>query len=99
MQLSKLNKMKKNIFKKILYTGLISAGVLAFHACSEDYLDLKPEGRPTTGEVAIGGFEAQAFGLYSSLRSTGGVSDFDYVWTHIIRADAVSYTHLRAHET
>lgn len=87
MQLSKLNKMKQNIFKKILYTGLISAGVLAFHACSEDYLDLKPEGRPTTGEVAIGGFEAQAFGLYSSLRSTGGVSDFDYVWTHIIRAD------------
>lgn len=65
------------------------AGAIFFTAatsCRED-LDLRPEGKPTTGEVPIGGFEAQAFGLYSSLRTQGGVSDFSYVWTHIIRAD------------
>lgn len=79
--------MKNKIIRKFFYAGLISASMLSFHACSEDYLDLKPEGRPTLGEVPIGGFEAQAFGLYSSLRTEGGVSNFDYLWTHIIRAD------------
>lgn len=79
--------MKNKILKRIIYSGLLTAAVFSFQACGEDYLDLKPEGRPTIGEVPIGGFEAQAFGLYSSLRTEGGVSNFDYVWTHIIRAD------------
>ena len=79
--------MKNSIFKKILYTGLLSAAVLSFNGCSEDYLDLRPEGHPTLGEAPVGGFEATVFGLYGSLRTQGGVSDFDYLWTHCIRAD------------
>ncbi len=38
-------------------------------------------------EVPLGGFEASAFGLYASLRTESGVSDFSYVWSHCIRAD------------
>lgn len=65
----------------------MSCSALALSSCSSDYLDLKPEGRPTVGEVPVGGFEAQAFGLYSTLLSQGGISDFTSVWTRIIRAD------------
>lgn len=79
--------MKIKNLSKILYTVAFSAAVLSFNSCGEDWLDLKPEGRPTVGEVPLGGFEAKAFGLYSSLRTQGGVSDFSYVWTHCIRAD------------
>ncbi|WKS94881.1 RagB/SusD family nutrient uptake outer membrane protein [Riemerella columbina] len=72
---------------KIILTSALSVAALAFNSCSEDWLDLKPEGRPVGDEVSVGGYEALAFGLYSSLRTQGGVSDFTYVWTHCIRAD------------
>lgn len=75
------------IINKILFTGLITVAALSFNSCGEDWLDLKPLGTPVGDEVTVGGFEASAFGLYSTLRTTGGLSDFDYVWTHIIRAD------------
>lgn len=75
------------IFNKILLAGLFTAAALSFNSCGEDWLDLKPEGRPTLGEIPAGGFEAKTFGLYNTLRTEGGNSDFDYVWTHIIRAD------------
>lgn len=79
--------MNVKIFKQILLTGVFSAAAFSFQSCNDDWLDLKPEGRPVGDEVTIGGFEAQAFGLYSSLRTESGVSDFSYVWTHCIRAD------------
>ncbi len=70
-----------------MLTGVLSAAALSFQSCGDDWLDLKPEGRPVGDEVTIGGFEAQAFGLYASLRDQSGISDFTYVWTHQIRAD------------
>lgn len=79
--------MNYKIFKNIILTGVLSAAALSFQSCGDDWLDLKPEGRPVGEEVTVGGFEAQAFGLYASLRQQGGVSDFTYVWTHCIRAD------------
>ncbi|WP_226064978.1 RagB/SusD family nutrient uptake outer membrane protein [Kaistella polysaccharea] len=79
--------MNYKIFKNIMLTGVLSAAALSFQSCGDDWLDLKPEGRPVGDEVTIGGFEAQAFGLYASLRDQSGISDFTYVWTHQIRAD------------
>ena len=73
-----------NIF---LLSGILAAGAFSVQSCNDDWLDLKPEGRPVGDEVPLGGFEASAFGLYSSLRTEGGVSDFSYLWTHSIRAD------------
>lgn len=79
--------MNYKIFKNIMLTGALSVAAISFQSCGEDWLDLKPEGRPVGDEVTVGGYESQAFGLYASLREKGGVSDFTYVWTHIIRAD------------
>ena len=79
--------MNFKIYKNILLTGALSVAAISFQSCGDDWLDLKPEGRPVGDEVTVGGYEAQAFGLYASLREQGGVSDFTYVWTHCIRAD------------
>ncbi|MBB4804914.1 hypothetical protein HNP38_000186 [Chryseobacterium defluvii] len=79
--------MKIKFIKNIFLTGVVTAAVLSLNSCGDDWLDLKPEGRPVGEEVPIGGYEAMAFGLYASLRTEGGVSDFSYVWTHCIRAD------------
>ena len=70
-----------------MLTGVLSVAAVSFQSCGDDWLDLKPEGRPVGNEVTVGGFEAQAFGLYAGLREQSGVSDFTYVWTHGIRAD------------
>lgn len=79
--------MNKNIIRIFLLAGLLSSTAGVVSSCSSDYLDLKPEGRPTVGEVPIGGFEAQAFGLYSTLRTQGGIADFTKIWVSIIRSD------------
>lgn len=73
--------------KKLTLIGALSAAVLSLNNCTEDWLDLRPEGRPTLDEVPVGGYEVLAFGLYAELRSRGGMSDFSYLWTHTIRAD------------
>jgi len=73
-----------NIF---LLLGIMATAAFSLQSCNDDWLDLKPEGRPVGNEVPVGGFEASAFGLYSGLRTESGVSDFSYLWTHSIRAD------------
>lgn len=79
--------MKINFYKNILVAGILTVGAVSLQSCGDDWLDLRPEGRPVQDEVPVGGFEAKAMGLYASLRTQGGVSDFSYVWTHCIRAD------------
>ncbi len=69
--------MKINIIKNLLLGGVLLISASSLQSCNDDWLDLKPEGRPYAGdEVPLGGFEASAFGLYASLRTEGGVSDF-----------------------
>src|SRR5690606_19928617 len=87
MQLFKIKTMKIISFKNLLFLGALSAASFSFQSCTEEWLDLRPEGRPTGDEVPIGGLEASAFGLYASLRTNSGLSDFSYLWTHSIRAD------------
>ncbi len=79
--------MKIISLKNVLLFGALSVASFSFQSCGEDWLDLRPEGRPTSGEVPVGGFEASAFGLYAGLRTQSGMSDFSYLWTHSIRAD------------
>ncbi len=79
--------MKINILKKLIFSGAIAAAFLTVNSCGEEWLDVKPSGHPVGTEVTTGGFEASVFGLYASLRSQSGVSDFSYIWTHCIRAD------------
>lgn len=74
-------------FKHIITVGILSMSVISLQSCGEDWLDVKPLGRPVGDDVTLGGFETKAFGLYASLREQAGVSDFTYVWTHCIRAD------------
>lgn len=79
--------MKNNYMKKYVITGALLTALFSIQSCGDDWLDEKPLGNPVGSEVTVGGFEATAFGLYASLRTEAGVSDFSYVWTHCIRAD------------
>ena len=55
--------MKINIIKNLLLGGVLLISASSLQSCNDDWLDLKPEGRPVGEEVAVGGFEAKAFGL------------------------------------
>ena len=61
--------MNYKIIKNIVLTGVLSVAAFSFQSCGDDWLDLKPEGRPVGEEVVVGGFEAKVFGLYGSLRT------------------------------
>lgn len=85
---SKTTVMKIKVFKNLIASVFLSSlGLFTVQSCTDEWLDLKPEGRPVLDEASVGGYEALAFGLYSGLRTQSGVSDFSYVWTHCIRAD------------
>lgn len=79
--------MKNKFLINTISLSLLLGSIAIPQSCNDDAFDLKPEGRPTTGEVPVGGYEAMVFGLYSALRTQGGVSDFSYIWTHGIRSD------------
>lgn len=59
----------------------------ALTSCSEDFLDRKPLGVATEGDLTTGGYEEKAFGLYGKARTQAGISDFTRVWVQSIRAD------------
>lgn len=79
--------MKNKIKNIVLLATMSTLPLLTLQSCNDEWLDLKPEGTPVGDEVVVGGYEATVFGLYASLRTQSGVSDFTYVWTHSIRAD------------
>jgi len=77
-----MNRYKK-IGKKLILATVLLASVIS---CNDaDFIDLKPEGITTDGEQ--GGLEAQVFGLYSQLRTEGGVTDWTRYWFQSIRSD------------
>ena len=61
----------------------------ALTGCSEDFLDRKPLGVATNGDIALGGFEEKVFGLYGTLR-TDGVGNWTRYWFQSIRSDDAS---------
>lgn len=75
----------KNVFK---LSWLAVLGVTVLAACNdEDFLDQKPLGQAVEGELAVGGFDSQAFGLYAKFRTQGGISDWTRYWFQSIRSD------------
>ena len=58
------------------------------NSCSDaDFLDMKPLGVATEGDLAAGGFEELAFGLYGKIRTQEGISDWTRYWFQSIRSD------------
>lgn len=75
--------------RSLKFLKSIAAGVfviLLFGGC-EKFLDRKPLGIATEGDLAQGGVEGKAFGLYGGLRSTDGMSNFGMLWFKSIRSD------------
>ncbi|MCO6175792.1 RagB/SusD family nutrient uptake outer membrane protein [Flavobacterium sp. NRK F10] len=78
--------MKKNR-RIIKIATLVAFTVLGVASCDDDFLDKKPLGTASYGDLGAGGYEEQAFGLYGKLRTEGGVADFSRVWFQSIRSD------------
>ena len=73
--------MKRN--KYIILTALVLITALA--GCS-DFLDRKPLGTATEGDLTVGGVEGKVFGLYGDFRLEG-VSGLPMVFMHTMRSD------------
>lgn len=63
--------------------------VLLFGGCDK-FLDRKPLGNATEGDLSQGGVEGKAFGLYGGLRSTDGLTNFASLWFKSMRSDDAS---------
>jgi len=79
--------MKKNKFIiKLLLVATIALPTL--NSCDDnEFLDMKPLGIAVEGDLAAGGFEEKAFGLYGKIRTEGGVTDWNRYWFQSIRSD------------
>lgn len=74
----------KNIIKTLLLITLVSVMVIS---CDDEFLDRKPLGVATQGDLTAGGFEEKAFGLYGRLRTEAGIADWTRYWFQSIRSD------------
>ncbi|WP_310559494.1 RagB/SusD family nutrient uptake outer membrane protein [Flavobacterium sp.] len=76
-------------YRFIIKLSLIATLTLpTFYSCSDaDFLDMKPLGVATEGDLQAGGFEEKAFGLYEKLRTQEGVNDWYRYWFQSIRSD------------
>jgi hypothetical protein len=79
--------MKNFIYSiKIALVMLIVFPVL--YSCNDDdFLDRKPLGNATEGDLTAGGFEEKAFGLYGQIRTQDGVANWIRYWFQSIRSD------------
>ena len=76
-------------YRFIIKLSLIASLVLpTINSCSDaDFLDMKPLGVATEGDLAAGGFEELAFGLYGKIRTQEGIADWTRYWFQSIRSD------------
>lgn len=76
-------------YRFIIKLSLIATLALpTVYSCSDDdFLDMKPLGVATEGDLAAGGFEEKAFGLYGKIRTQEGVTDWNRYWFQSIRSD------------
>ena len=51
------------------------------------FLDRKPLGSATEGDLSQGGVEGKTFGLYGKLRDVEGMTTFSRLWFQSIRSD------------
>lgn len=75
----------KDIIKLSLFALL---AVTVLNSCNDDeFLDRKPLGTATEGDLTAGGYEEKAFGLYGKIRTQEGVTNWDRYWFQSIRSD------------
>jgi len=76
-------------YRFIIKLSLIAIlAIPTINSCSDaDFLDMKPLGIASEGDLAAGGFEEKAFGLYGRLRTQEGVADWNRYWFQSIRSD------------
>lgn len=76
-------------YRFIIKLSLIATLALpTINSCSDaDFLDMKPLGVAAEGDLAAGGFEEKAFGLYGKIRTQFGVTDWNRYWFQSIRSD------------
>lgn len=78
--------MKNRNIKRLFIAAI--AGTFMMSSCNDDdFLDKRPAGQAVPGEVAVGGFDAQAFGLYAKFRTQDGISTWQRYWFQSIRSD------------
>lgn len=74
----------KKILGASLFFALSSVMVIS---CDDEFLDRKPLGVATEGDLTAGGFEEKAFGLYGKMRTESGMTDWLRYWFQSIRSD------------
>ena len=74
--------MKKN---KLFLLFILPVILITMASCSE-FLDRKPLGTATEGDLTVGGVEGKVFGLYGDFRQEG-VSGLPMVFMHVMRSD------------
>jgi starch-binding outer membrane protein, SusD/RagB family len=76
-------------YRFIIKLSLIATLALpSIYSCSDaDFLDRKPLGVAAEGDLAAGGFEEKAFGLYGKIRTQEGIADWYRYWFQSIRSD------------
>lgn len=78
--------MKNNRLLNFLFISALLVVVVT--SCDDaDFLDRKPLGIATDGDLIAGGLEEKAFGLYGAMRTQDGVSDLARYWFQSIRSD------------
>lgn len=71
---------------KLSFTILLSIPLMFGMSGCKKFLDRKPLGVATEGDITQGGLEGQVFGLYGALRKDG-MSGFPMLWFKSIRSD------------
>jgi hypothetical protein len=72
---------------KIFFSSLLAFSLLAGISGCKKFLDRKPLGVATQGDITQGGLEGSVYGLYGSLRNIEGMSAWPYIWFKSIRSD------------
>ncbi|AOW10710.1 RagB/SusD family nutrient uptake outer membrane protein [Flavobacterium gilvum] len=80
--------MKSINSKSIKYIMVALLMLPLFNSCDDqEFLDRKPLGTAAEGDLAAGGFEEKAFGLYGLVRTSPGVTDWCRFFFESVRSD------------
>ena len=77
--------MKKHI--NLIWLLIAAFPVLTSVSGCKKFLDRKPLGSATEGDLSQGGVEGKTFGLYGQLRTVEGMTTFARLWFQNIRSD------------
>ena len=66
---------------------LVSLSLMGVVSCGDDFLDRKPLGQSTAGDLTEGGLQTEVYGVYEKLRRQAGVSNWTRYWFQSVRSD------------